>query len=137
MTASGVAADYDEKVFSRLQQRRKQTLYDALSLFESGDSAKSDYQIEGLQRALSSKYAEETREWLAIYDRFDDENVSIDTTIRFLAEEYEVNFEEEAPDSKYQLALQVLQEDLSSEVDHIVVGSKNQKGIFNENLHLR
>ncbi|MCD2200794.1 hypothetical protein LPA44_12935 [Halobacterium sp. KA-4] len=127
MTASGVAEDYDEQVYSRLQQRRKQTLYDALSLFESGDSTKSDYQIEGLQRALSSEYAEETREWLAIYGRFDDENVGIDTTIRFLAEEYEVDFDEESPASKYQLALRVLQEDLSSEIDHIVVGSRIRK----------
>jgi len=127
MTASGVARDYDEEVYSRLERRGKQILYDALSLFEDDEFDKSDYEIEGLQRALSSEYADSTREWLDIYDRFDAENVGIDTTIRFLAEEYDVNFEEQAPESKFQLALRVLQEDLSSEVNHIVVGSRIRK----------
>lgn len=127
MTASGVARDYDKEVYSRLKRRRKGILYDALSLFEDGDSDKSDYEIEGLRRALSSEYAGLTREWLEIYDLFDTENVGIDTTIRFLAEEYEVSFDEQTPESKYQLALRVLQEDLSSEVNHIVVGSRIKK----------
>ncbi|MFC3958946.1 hypothetical protein [Halovivax cerinus] len=124
MTASGLASEYDQKIYSRLERRGKQILYDALSLFEDGNFDKSDYEIEGLRRALSSKYADLTREWLDIYDRFDAENVGIDTAIRFLAEEYGVNFDEETPESKYQLALRVLREDLSSEVDHIVVGSR-------------
>ncbi len=127
MTASGVAREYDKEVYSRLERRGKQILYDALSLFEDGDSDKSDYEIEGLRRALSSEYDDLTHEWLNIYDRFDDENIGIDTTIRFLAEEYQVNFDEQTPESKYQLALRVLQEDLSSEVDHIVVGSRIRK----------
>ncbi|RLM83842.1 hypothetical protein D3D02_16225 [Halobellus sp. Atlit-38R] len=124
MTASGLAGEYDEEIFHRLEPRRKQTLFDALSLFESDNLDKSDYEFDGIRRALCSKYVSKTREWLGAYERLDDENVGIDPTVRYIAEEYEVDFEESTPESKYQLALRVLQEGLASELDNIIIGSR-------------
>lgn len=142
MSIAGPEDEYDEDLYSELEPREKSLLHYLVTIFADEDVEKSEYTHEGFRRALASTLSEETHAWLRTYQRLTDESVSLDPTLRYIADKHQVSLEDRQPDSLFGLAALVHDAGLSDEIDRIILGGRvrqaasNNTYVFDERLSL-
>jgi hypothetical protein len=120
--------EYHEDLFEELENRDK----DLLARFFNHNAEEKGYRLldgdaltqEKLRKYVAGLMEEEIREFLDQYEQLAKSGVRTDPAIDYLSEHYDIQNEELDVDTRYQLLLLLYEEDLTDQLDELIVRSR-------------
>ncbi len=120
--------DYDEELYTTLDPRDKEVLYDLFNFYadrlDHRPITRDTFTQDELRKIVASKLQEETRAFLDRYQKLADEGVRTDPAVEYIAEHYDVDEDSLDIENRYELLLLLYEEDILDQLDELLIRAK-------------